>query len=63
MNIPTQPALDSDRGTEMAWGNRKEYKMKQAFESRLNIALSELLNQAGIGSRPEYKDVGRKNEV
>ncbi len=35
--------------------------MKQAFESRLNIALSELLNIGGVSSRPEYKGVGRKD--
>lgn len=35
--------------------------MKQAFESRLNIALSVLLNRAGIGARPEYKGSGRKD--
>jgi hypothetical protein len=33
----------------------------KAWESRLNIALSELLNQAGVGSRPEQMGEGRRD--
>jgi hypothetical protein len=35
--------------------------MKQAFESRLNILLSELLNQIGVVSHSEYLSTGRKD--
>lgn len=37
--------------------------MKQAFESRLNILLSELLNQIGVVSRSEYLGKGRKDVI
>jgi hypothetical protein len=35
--------------------------MKQAFESRLNILLSELLNQIGVVSHSEYLGKGRRD--
>ena len=35
--------------------------MTQAYESRLNIALSDLLNRAGVGSHPEHIGEGRKD--
>jgi len=37
--------------------------MKQAFESRLNIGLSELLNQMGVVSHSEYIGNGRKDVI
>lgn len=37
--------------------------MKQAFESRLNILLSELLNQIGVVSHSEYIGMGRKDVI
>lgn len=37
--------------------------MKQAFESRLNILLSELLNQIGVVSHSEYLGEGRKDVI
>jgi hypothetical protein len=37
--------------------------MKQAFESRLNILLSELLNQIGVVSHSEYIGDGRKDLI
>ena len=37
--------------------------MKQAFESRLNILLSELLNQIGVVSHSEYLSKGRKDVI
>jgi methionyl-tRNA formyltransferase len=35
--------------------------MKLAFESKLNILLSELLNQMGVTSHSEYLGQGRKD--
>lgn len=37
--------------------------MKQAFESRLNILLSELLNQIGIASHSEFLGKGRQDVI
>jgi len=37
--------------------------MKQAFESRLNVLLSELLNQMGVVSHSEYIGRGRKDVI
>ncbi len=37
--------------------------MKQAFESRLNVLLSELLNQMGVVSHSEYLGRGRKDVI
>ena len=37
--------------------------MKQAFESKLNILLSELLNQMGVTSHSEYLGQGRKDVI
>jgi len=37
--------------------------MKQAFESRLNIPLAQLLQQQGIVSRAEFLGQGRKDVI
>jgi hypothetical protein len=37
--------------------------MKQAFESRLNVLLSDLLNQMGVVSHSEYLGKGRKDVI
>jgi len=40
-----------------------KFLMKPVFESKLNVLLSELLNQIGVVSHSEYLDKGRKGVI